>query len=60
MNHPWQQPIRPLEVHPLANPDGTWYPVLFVRPATDRGWQVISYNGILWESCDALIREVTA
>jgi len=56
MNHPWQQPIKPLEVHPLANEDGMWYPVLFIRPATDRGWQVISFSGILWESSDALLR----
>ena len=56
MNLPWQQPIRPLEVHPLANENGTWYPVLFIRPATDRGWQVISYNGILWQNESAVLR----
>jgi len=56
MNHSWQQPIRPLEVHPLVNDDHTWYPVLFIRPATDRGWQVISFSGILWESADAMLR----
>ncbi len=56
MNHPWQQPIKPLEVHPLANEDGMWYPVLFIRPGTDRGWQAISFSGILWESSDALLR----
>jgi len=56
MNHPWQQPIRPLEVHPLANPDNMWYPVLFIKPGTDCGWQVITHNGVLWESCDAMLR----
>lgn len=59
MNHPWQQPTRPLEVHPLVNEDGIWYPVLFIRPATDQGWQVISYNGILWENDSAMLREVS-
>jgi hypothetical protein len=56
VNHPWQQPIKPLEVHPLANDEHMWYPVLFIRPATDRGWQVITHNGILWESTDAMLR----
>ena len=56
MNFQWQQPIKPLEVHPLANDEHMWYPVLFIRPATDRGWQVISFSGILWESSDALLR----
>ena len=56
MNHNWQQPIKPLEVHPLANEDGMWYPVLFIRPGTDRCWQAISFSGILWESSDALLR----
>jgi len=59
MNHPWQQPIRPLEVHPNANETGTWYPVLFIRPATGRGWEVITHNGVLWESDTALIRLAT-
>lgn len=59
MNHPWQQPIRPLEVHPFVNDDGTWYPVLFIKPGTDRGWQVITHSGVLWESSDALIRPAT-
>jgi len=56
MNHAWQQPICPLEVHPLVNDNDTWYPVLFIRPATDRGWQVITHNGVLWESQDAMLR----
>ena len=56
MNHPWQQPVKPLEVHPLVNDEHIWYPVLFIRPATDRGWQVITFNGILWESSDAMLR----
>lgn len=56
MNFQWQQPIKPLEVHPLANDEHMWYPVLFIRPATDRGWQVITHNGILWESTDAMLR----
>lgn len=55
MNHPWQQPIRPLEVNPNVAP-GQWFPVLFIRPATDRSWQVMSYNGILWNSDDAMLR----
>ena len=56
MNHQWQQPIKPLEVHPLVNDDGIWYPVLFIRPGTDGGWQAISYSGILWETGTALLR----
>ena len=56
MNHPWQQPIKPLEVHPLANDDHMWYPVLFIRPGSDRGWQVITHNGVLWESHTAMLR----
>lgn len=56
MNNPWQQPIRPLEVHPNANETLAWYPVLFIRPATDRGWQVITFNGLLWETDDAMLR----
>ena len=59
MNHQWQQPIRPLEVHPNNNETGMWYPVLFIRPGTDRGWQVITHSGVLWESSDALIRSAT-
>lgn len=59
MNHHWQQPIRPLEVHPNNNETGMWYPVLFIRPGTDRGWQVITHSGVLWESSDALIRSAT-
>ena len=56
MNHPWQQPICPLEVHPMVNENDRWFPVLFIRPGTDRGWEVITRNGVVWESDNALIR----
>jgi len=58
VNHPWQQPIRPLEVHPILNENDRWYPVLFIRPRTERGWEVITYNGVNWDTENALIREV--
>jgi len=57
MNHPWQQPIRPLEVHPHKNTGDFWYPVIFIRPCNDRGWEVITRTGINWSHENALIRE---
>ncbi len=56
MNFQWQQPIRPLEVHPNNNKTGTWYPVLFIRPRTAHGWEVISAGGHTYDEDDALIR----
>ena len=55
MNHPWQQPIRPLEVHPLINDDGMWYPVLFIR-STESGYEVMGISGSCWPSEAVLIR----
>lgn len=54
MNHPWQQPIRPLEVQPNGVRD-LWVIVLFIRP-TQCGWEVISAGGHLYDQEDALIR----
>jgi len=54
MNHPWQQPIRPLEVYPTELK--MWRPVLFIRPKTDRGWEVITMSGSQWSSNEAVLR----
>ena len=54
MNHPWQQPIRPLEVRV---PDSElWVPVLFIRPVADRGWEVITRAGVRWSNLDTSLR----
>jgi len=58
MNHPWQQPIRPMEVRPHNAEDDYYYPVLFIRPGNDYGWEVITRNGVNWCSNSARIREV--
>lgn len=55
MNHPWQQPIRPLEVNPNQAPD-LWIAVLFIRPSTAHGWEVISAGGHTYNEDDALLR----
>ena len=54
MNHPWQQPIRPLEVQP--NQTDLWIMVLFIRPDTMCGWEVISAGGHIYVEDDALLR----
>ena len=56
MNHPWQQPIRPLEVYPT--PLELWRPVLFIRPRTNGGWEVTTVAGSTWSNDDSTIREV--
>ena len=57
MNHPWQQPIRPLEVHPDINKTGTWYPVLFIRPRSNGdGWEAMSIGGRFYFSSDSMLR----
>jgi hypothetical protein len=56
MNHPWQQPIRPLEV--LIPTTEIWNQVLFIRPRSERGWEVITRSGNVWNNDDTLIREV--
>jgi hypothetical protein len=59
MNLPWQQPIRPLEVK--LPDDGMWVPVLFIRPKTSDGWQVITHAGVTWSNDDLRgIREVAS
>lgn len=55
MNHPWQQPIRPLEVNPNSQPYH-WYTVLFIRPRTDHGWEVISAGGHVYDDDEAMLR----
>ena len=56
MNHPWQQPIRPLEVRV---PDSDiWVPVIFIRPAEGVvvGWEVITRAGVKWTHLDTHLR----
>ena len=58
MNHPWQQPIRPLEVQPNGARD-LWIPVLFI--AVDQlndGWKVLSIGGHVYRDDEALLRVV--
>jgi hypothetical protein len=68
MNHPWQQPIRPLEVNPNGQP-GHWYSVIFIRaldvvPKSLNGvktegyttWQVISAGGHTYDHGDSMLR----
>lgn len=57
MNHPWQQPIRPLEVNPNETPE-LWITVLFIRPSTPYGWEVISAGGHTYDEYDSMLREV--
>ena len=54
MNFQWQQPIRRLEVQP--NGMDMWIAVLFIRPRTAHGWEVISAGGHTYDEDDALIR----
>lgn len=54
MNHPWQQPIRPMEVRTI--PDGIWRPVLFIRPRTERGWEVVTTAGTIHQSVSSYLR----
>lgn len=68
MNHPWQQPIRPLEYIVRSEiptgelPDGVtwrpiWSPVLFIRPR-EYGWEIIGQHGTRWTDETAMLREV--
>lgn len=61
MNHPWEQPIRPLEVSTYDKDHDYWYRVLFIRPSGSDfgGWEVITLSGCVWTSKDVMIREVT-
>ena len=54
MNYQWQQPIRPLQVNP--NESGLWIGVLFIRPSTDHGWEVISAGGHVYDDEGAMLR----
>jgi hypothetical protein len=62
MNHPWQQPIRPMELKPnVAHPDQFWIPVLFIAPYEMEGfwgWEALTVGGKLWDDSNAMIREV--
>jgi len=55
VNHPWQQPIRPLEVL-VPRTANLWATVLFIRPKTDRGWEVITMVGNVWSDLEAELR----
>ena len=59
MNHPWQQPIRPLEYRLLESQSKQqfWYRVLFMRP-TDDGYEVIGQHGRRWDSTEIMLRTV--
>lgn len=59
MNHPWQQPIRPLEVNPNEAP-GLWVLVLFIRPSAWGSWEVTSAGGHIYNDETAILREVKA
>ena len=54
MNYPWQQPIRPLEVQP--DDTDLWIMVLFIRPRTGHGWEVISAGGHTYDEAHAMLR----
>ena len=65
MNHPWQQPIRPLE-YAVRNDGLTsegvtdtpfWYFVVFIRP-TDDGYQIIGQHGAIWDARAITLRTV--
>jgi hypothetical protein len=53
MKYPWQQPIRPLEVHLFES--GKSCLVLFIRPYGDDGWEVMDYLGFVSNNNDAWI-----
>ncbi len=55
MNHPWQQPIRPLWVIPDSMSYGKY--VLFIRPRSTRGWEVIVTSGNVWTDENSMIYE---
>lgn len=67
MNHPWHQPIRPLEYQVRSDiPDEErseeyyrpiWTAVLFIRPR-DYGWEIVSIYGTRWTDQTAILREV--
>lgn len=68
MNHPWQQPIRPMEYLVTSDiptgpqPEGVvwrpiWTRILFIRPR-DYGWEILSITGTRWTDETAMIREV--
>lgn len=58
MNHPWQQPIRPMEIliSPDDDPNDLWSLVLFIRPHGDKGWEVITRTGHRWTSDETMLR----
>jgi hypothetical protein len=59
MNHPWQQPVRPMEYLIIRSEEPTrfWYRVIFIR-VTDDGFEVMGENGTRWNVPDILIRDV--
>jgi hypothetical protein len=60
MNHPWQQPIRPMDIHPDNDDHGNRYRVLFIRPTgNDGGWEVITVGGHKWTNHNSLIIPVS-
>jgi len=55
MNHLWQQPIRPLEVL-VPRTANLWATVLFIRPRTPRGWEVLTMAGVVWSDQETELR----
>ena len=53
MNHPWQQPIRPLYIIPDGN--GFRCDVIFIRPLSTRGWEVIVLSGNVYSNENAMM-----
>lgn len=57
MIHPWQQPSRPLEVHPDVAAPGVWHPVLFLRVGSDgESVEVMTISGNVWATDRSMLR----
>jgi len=52
--HPWQQPLRPMDVYPTGV--DVWRPVLFVRPRGSMGWEAMTTSGNVWNEENSAIR----
>lgn len=59
MNHPWQQPIRPIRYQLMTTEHrDRWSPVLFIRP-TDTGWEILGEPGVVWDQSAVRLQLVT-
>lgn len=60
MNHPWQQPIRPLQYQLLSTEHkDRWSWVLFIRPTNDN-WQIMGEAGCVWGPDSVTLRWIEA